>query len=87
MINPANLEEAEPWDFSKHPAADLVIINLGTNDRSYNISGPTYQDSLTKIIEGIHGVWPEAQVMIMVSQLALIFLVHPPSHREPLNIK
>ncbi len=27
-------DSPEPWDFSKHPAADLVIINLGTSTSS-----------------------------------------------------
>ncbi|KAF3766940.1 hypothetical protein M406DRAFT_337842 [Cryphonectria parasitica EP155] len=61
----ANLSTEDPWDFSAHPAADLVVINIGTNDNSYNISGDTYADSLTRLIEGVHGVWPNAQVMIM----------------------
>lgn len=65
----ANLENAEPWDFSKHAAADLVVINIGTNDQNpyNNISAQTYQDSLTRIIQGVHGVWPDAQVVLMVS--------------------
>lgn len=65
----ANLENAEPWDFSKHPAADLVVINIGTNDQNAynNVSAQTYQDSLTRLIQGVHGVWPNAQVVLMVS--------------------
>lgn len=70
LINAAaNLENAEPWDFSKHPAADLVVINIGTNDQNAynNVSAQTYQDSLTRLIQGVHGVWPNAQVVLMVS--------------------
>lgn len=67
----ANAENAVPWDFAAHPAADLVVINIGTNDNSYNISDATYQENLTKLIEGIHGVWPNAQVLIMVNRVTL----------------
>lgn len=65
----ANLENAEPWDFSTQPAADLVVINIGTNDQNAynNVSAQTYQDSLTRLIQGVHGVWPNAQVVLMVS--------------------
>jgi len=67
----ANLENAEPWDFSKQSAADLVVINIGTNDQNAhnNVSAQTYQDNLTKLIQGVHGVWPNAQVVLMVSTI------------------
>ncbi|KAK0655824.1 Lipase, GDSL-like protein [Cercophora newfieldiana] len=57
----------EPWDFSKHPAADLVIINIGTNDQNShnNVSAPVYIDALTKIVQGVHGKYPKAQVVVM----------------------
>ncbi|KAK3394410.1 Lipase, GDSL-like protein [Podospora didyma] len=59
--------EPEPWDFSKSPPADLVIINIGTNDRNAhnNVSTFAYIDALTKIIQGVHGKWPKAQVIVM----------------------
>lgn len=62
----ANAENAVPWDFAARPAADLVVINIGTNDQSYNVTNDAYQENLTKLIEGVHGVWPDAQVLIMV---------------------
>ncbi|KAK4453381.1 SGNH hydrolase-type esterase domain-containing protein [Podospora aff. communis PSN243] len=57
----------EPWDFSKHPAADLVIINIGTNDQNShnNVSAPVYIDALAKIVQGVHGKYPNAQVIVM----------------------
>ncbi|PSR82914.1 SGNH hydrolase-type esterase domain-containing protein [Coniella lustricola] len=61
----SDLAGEDPYDFAAHPAADLVIINIGTNDVSYTIPDDTYQDALTKLIEGVHGVWPDAQVMLM----------------------
>jgi lysophospholipase L1-like esterase len=46
-----------------------VVINIGTNDQNAhnNVSAQTYQDNLTRLIQGVHGVWPNAQVVLMVS--------------------
>ncbi|KAK3336650.1 Lipase, GDSL-like protein [Cercophora scortea] len=60
-------DNPEPWDFSKRPAADIVVINIGTNDQNAanNVSSTVYIDALTKIIQGVHGKWPKAQVIVM----------------------
>ncbi|KAK0729954.1 Lipase, GDSL-like protein [Lasiosphaeris hirsuta] len=60
-------DNPEAWDFSKRPAADIVVINIGTNDQNSanNVSAPAYADALTKIIQGVHGKWPNAQVIVM----------------------
>ncbi|KAL1840850.1 hypothetical protein VTJ49DRAFT_7693 [Mycothermus thermophilus] len=60
-------ENPEPWDFSKHPAADIVVINIGTNDNNEhnNVSTEAYIDAYTKLIQGVHGKWPKAQVIVM----------------------
>ncbi|POS72715.1 acetylxylan esterase [Diaporthe helianthi] len=86
----ANLEKAEPWDFSKQSAADLVVINIGTNDQNphNNISAQTYQDNLTRLIQGVHGVWPNAQVILMslwlgFSQSGNTYLPDSPEGFEP----
>jgi lysophospholipase L1-like esterase len=62
-------DKPEPWDFSKRPAADIVVINIGTNDNNEanNVTTEAYIDALTKIIQGVHGKWPKAQVVVMVS--------------------
>ncbi len=62
------VDNPEPWDFSKHPAADLVVINIGTNDHNAhnNVSTAAYIEALTKLIQGVHGKWPQAQVIVMV---------------------
>ena len=85
-------EEPEPWDFSKRPAADAVVINIGTNDNNVanNVSTEAYIDGLTKIIQGVHGKWPNAQVVVMVSSFFLppplfffFFFLPNPSVTEP----
>jgi hypothetical protein len=62
-------DKPEPWDFKKQPAADIVVINIGTNDnnKANNVSTEAYIDAVTKIIQGVHGKWPNAQVIVMVS--------------------
>lgn len=83
-------DNPEPWDFSKRPAADIVVINIGTNDQNShnNVSTTVYIDALTKIIQGVHGKWPKAQVVVMVcldplpTLLPPIVGIHPHSHRN-----
>lgn len=70
------IDNPEPWEFEKHPAADLVVINIGTNDNNEanNVSTEAYIDALTKIIQGVHGKWPKAHVIVMVgSSVQVIF--------------
>lgn len=57
----------EPWDFHAHPAADLVIINLGTNDNNTynNVSGAVYYNDYIKFVTNIHEIWPNAQVILI----------------------
>lgn len=65
-------DEPEVWDFSKHPAADIVVINLGTNDAnpSNNVTTEGFVEQYTELIEGVHGVWPNAQIILIVSPLS-----------------
>ncbi|KAK0749328.1 SGNH hydrolase-type esterase domain-containing protein [Schizothecium vesticola] len=55
------------WDFTKDKPADLVIINIGTNDqnRANNVPPSVYADALTKLIQGVHGKYPDAQIIVM----------------------
>lgn len=49
---------------------DLVVINLGTNDNNEanNVSSTAYVDAYKKLIQGVHGKYPSAQVIVMVSE-------------------
>jgi hypothetical protein len=64
-------DKPELWDFSKQPAADIVVINLGTNDNNSanNVTTAGYTAQYTLLIEGIHTVWPQAQIILIVSLL------------------
>lgn len=59
-----------------------MVINIGTNDQNphNNISTQTYQDNLARLIQGVHGVWPKAQVVLMVSN-------HSPNYPAPRNLQ
>ncbi|KAK5210864.1 hypothetical protein LTR47_001585 [Exophiala xenobiotica] len=54
------------WNFATHPAADLTVINIGTNDNNThnNVSAPAFQQSYIDLINGIHQVWPQTQIII-----------------------
>ncbi|APA11901.1 hypothetical protein sscle_08g066710 [Sclerotinia sclerotiorum 1980 UF-70] len=60
-------DEPELWDFSEHDDPDFVVINLGTNDsnEANNVSSAHYVAQYKLLIEGIHAIWPNAQVIIM----------------------
>ncbi|KAH9211979.1 Lipase, GDSL-like protein [Leptodontidium sp. 2 PMI_412] len=57
----------EAWDFKKHPAADLVVINLGTNDNNSanNVGSENYYKSYVKLVEGVHEKYPKANIILM----------------------
>ncbi|TVY84603.1 hypothetical protein LSUE1_G002205 [Lachnellula suecica] len=60
-------EDPVPWNFSSQAAADIVVINLGTNDANpaNNVSSAGYVEQYTKLIEGVHAVWPKAQIILI----------------------
>jgi len=62
-------DNPEWWDFSKQPAADIVLINLGTNDNNAanNVTTDGFVAQYKMLIEGIHTVWPDAQIILIVS--------------------
>jgi hypothetical protein len=57
-------EEPEKWDFAAQQAADLVLINIGTNDRN-NVSKALFQDTYIKFVGKVHEVWPKANIILM----------------------
>jgi hypothetical protein len=61
-------DDPEPWNFTAHRAADLVIINLGTNDGGppNNIPGNEFYKNYVEMVEEVHRGWPNAQIVLMV---------------------
>lgn len=57
----------EPWDFKAHPAADIVIINLGTNDNNThnNVTSREYVAAYKQLITNVHNEWPQAEIVCM----------------------
>jgi len=60
-------DNPEWWDFSKQPAADIVVINLGTNDNNAanNVTVDGYVAQYKMLIEGVHAIYPNAQILLM----------------------
>lgn len=60
-------DKEQPWSFNTHPAADLVVINIGTNDanEANNVDPADYVAHYKRLIQGVHGKWSNAQVIIM----------------------
>ncbi|KAH9888604.1 SGNH hydrolase-type esterase domain-containing protein [Xylariomycetidae sp. FL2044] len=61
-------ENPEPWDFdSQDTTPDIVVINLGTNDNNEanNVTTETYVDAYTRLIQGVHGKYPSAHIVVM----------------------
>ncbi|KAE8353106.1 SGNH hydrolase-type esterase domain-containing protein [Aspergillus coremiiformis] len=65
--NAAYGDNPESWSFTAHRAADLVIINLGTNDGAdkNKIPSDSYYQSYVEMVDEVHRVWPNAQVVLM----------------------
>ncbi|RPA78625.1 SGNH hydrolase [Ascobolus immersus RN42] len=57
----------QPWNFKKQQAADVVVINIGTNDANEhnNVTRSEFIAAYTKMITDIHAVWPRAQIVVM----------------------
>ncbi|KAL7621439.1 hypothetical protein AAE478_008761 [Parahypoxylon ruwenzoriense] len=52
----------EPWDFDKQETTPgIVVINLDTN-----VSTTAYVDAYTNLVQGVHGKYPEARVVVMM---------------------
>ncbi|KAI1079708.1 SGNH hydrolase-type esterase domain-containing protein [Whalleya microplaca] len=76
-------DEPEPWDFSKaETTPDIVVINLGTNDHNEanNVTTETYVAAYTNLIQGVHGKYPNAQVIVM--QLWMGFFANGNSYTQ-----
>jgi lysophospholipase L1-like esterase len=63
-------QAAEQWTFKKGEEADIVVINLGTNDNN-DANGPVspadYEDAYKNLIMGVHAQYPKAEVVFMAS--------------------
>ncbi|KAL4916161.1 SGNH hydrolase-type esterase domain-containing protein [Aspergillus aurantiobrunneus] len=60
-------ESPPDWDFNAQQPADLVVINIGTNDNNSanNVSSTDYYNDYVKLVNDIHKIWPEAQIVLM----------------------
>jgi lysophospholipase L1-like esterase len=60
-------DKPEPWDFEGKKKSDIVVVNLGTNDNNTanHVSNAAYQSAYIKLVEDIHRVYPQAQIILM----------------------
>ncbi|KAK3677878.1 hypothetical protein LTR78_001973 [Recurvomyces mirabilis] len=55
------------WNFTAHAAADITVINIGTNDNNTanNITSAEYYTSYIQLIDEIHARWPKSQIVVL----------------------
>lgn len=55
------------WDFDAQPAADITVINIGTNDNNTanNITSTEFYDSYIELINEVHTQWPDSQIIVL----------------------
>lgn len=62
-------ERPEAWDFGKEGrrGADLVVVNLGTNDAhpANGVGSKDFREAYVGLVEDVHGVYPRAQIVVM----------------------
>jgi len=54
----------DQWDFSRY-AADGVVINLGTNDKSHGVGAADFQAKYTAFLTRIRAKFPNAKLLAM----------------------
>ncbi|KAL4738774.1 SGNH hydrolase-type esterase domain-containing protein [Aspergillus similis] len=60
-------DEPPNWDFNAQQPADLVVINIGTNDNNpvNDVASEDYFNDYVKLVADIHRIWPHAQIVLM----------------------
>ncbi|KAK5115430.1 hypothetical protein LTR85_009890 [Meristemomyces frigidus] len=63
----SDLADIPNWDFAAHPAADITVINIGTNDNNTanNVTATGYYNSYIQLINEIHTRWPQSQIIVI----------------------
>jgi lysophospholipase L1-like esterase len=61
-------DPAKKWDFSTW-TADVVVVNLGTNDFAKGDPGQPYVDAYTGLVKQIRGHYPDAYIVCAVGSM------------------
>ncbi len=59
--------DSTPWDFA--PKADVVVINLGTNDWSEGDPGESYETAYVSFLETVRGHYPDAFLLLTIGSM------------------
>ena len=52
------------WDFSRYQAG-VVVVNLGTNDKSHSVSGTDFQNGYIAFLKTIRSKYPNATILAL----------------------
>ncbi|PYI57447.1 discoidin domain-containing protein [Paenibacillus flagellatus] len=52
------------WDFTTY-TPDVVVINLGTNDRAFQVTDADFQATYSAFLQGIRAKLPDAAILVM----------------------
>jgi hypothetical protein len=63
-LQPPSFPSAPNWDFSRYQA-NAVVINLGTNDASKNVSTSTFQSTYVTFLQNIRAKYPAARLFVL----------------------
>lgn len=55
---------AREWDFSRYQA-DVVVINLGTNDTSHGVTAADFQTGYTSLLRTVRRTYPQATILAL----------------------
>ncbi|MEU7696110.1 cellulose binding domain-containing protein [Microbispora hainanensis] len=64
FVKVSAVDGAPDHDFSRYQA-DVVVINLGTNDVGHGVSTAQFQDSYTGLLRTIRGKYPRAAILAL----------------------
>lgn len=55
------------WNFTSRPAADITLINIGTNDHNpvNNVTAAEFKQSYIDLVSEVQATWPETRIVIL----------------------
>ncbi len=63
-LQPPSYLNSPNWNFSRYQA-NVVVINLGTNDQKYGVSDATFQTNYIKFLQQVRAKYPHAIILAL----------------------